>query len=169
MSTDDGRLTRRDPVAQIHTINSDNRCQDIVALLEKDRRQAVTTPRQQIAYRMEVESVLGQDENLYRLEWVRVVVRLLSPRADRGTCADARASVQIPGDEALTMQLLGKEDLTLGDAHDSEAKMHQSWLASFQLTSPSEGIGAQVKAPLLKRCVVVPPAPWPAVAAVLPI
>ncbi|TNY18897.1 hypothetical protein DMC30DRAFT_354754 [Rhodotorula diobovata] len=131
-------------IKHIHTINSDNRCQDIVALLEKDRRQAVTTPRQQIAYRMEVESVLGQDENLYRLEW-------------------------IPGDEALTMQLLGKEDLTLGDAHDSEAKMHQSWLASFQLTSPSEGIGAQVKAPLLKRCVVVPPAPWPAVAAVLPI
>ncbi|KPV76505.1 uncharacterized protein RHOBADRAFT_52502 [Rhodotorula graminis WP1] len=113
-------------IKHIHTINSDNRCQDIVALLEKDRRQLVTTPRQQIAYRMEVESVLNPDENLYRLEW-------------------------IPDDEALTIQLLGKEDLTLDDAHQSEAKLHQSWLASFQLTSPSEGIGAQVKAPLLKR------------------
>ncbi|BGP46609.1 hypothetical protein JCM10450v2_002456 [Rhodotorula kratochvilovae] len=113
-------------IKHIHTINSDNRCQDIVTLLEKDRRQAVTTPRQQIAYRMEVESVLGQDENLYRLEW-------------------------IPAEEALTIQLLGKEDLTLDDAHSSEAKMHQSWLASFQLTSPSEGIGALAKAPLLKR------------------
>ncbi|GAA5892975.1 hypothetical protein JCM8208_004141 [Rhodotorula glutinis] len=113
-------------IKHIHTINSDNRCQDIVALLEKDRRQVVTTPRQQIAYRMEVESVLNPEENLYRLEW-------------------------IPDDEALTIQLLGKEDLTLDDAHQSEAKLHQSWLASFQLTSPSEGIGAQVKAPLLKR------------------
>ncbi|GAA5824019.1 hypothetical protein JCM3770_004993, partial [Rhodotorula araucariae] len=113
-------------IKHIHTINSDNRCQDLVTLLEKDRRQAVTTPRQQIAYRMEVESVLGQDENLYRLEW-------------------------IPAEEALTIQLLGKEDLTLDDAHSSEAKMHQSWLASFQLASPSEGIGALVKAPLLKR------------------
>ncbi|GJN87300.1 hypothetical protein Rhopal_000248-T1 [Rhodotorula paludigena] len=113
-------------IKHIHTVNSDGRCQDVVALLEKDRARATTTPRQQIAYRMEVESVLGQDDNLYRMEW-------------------------FPDAQALTIQLLGKEDLTLDDAHASEAKLHQSWLASFMLTSPSEGIGAQVKAPLLKR------------------
>lgn len=63
-----------------------------------------------------------------------------------------RCRTQIPASQALTIQLLGKEDLTMDDAYESEAKMHQSWLASFALTSPSEGIGAQVKAPLLKRC-----------------
>lgn len=61
---------------QIHTINSDGRCQDIFTLLEKDRARDSTTPRQQIAYRMEVEQVLNQDENLYRLEWVRSRVGL---------------------------------------------------------------------------------------------
>lgn len=61
---------------QIHTINSDGRCQDIFTLLEKDRARDTTTPRQQIAYRMEVEQVLNQDENLYRLEWVRSRVGL---------------------------------------------------------------------------------------------
>lgn len=60
---------------------------------------------------------------------------------------------QIPNAQALTIQLLGKEDLTLDDAHGSEVKLHQSWLASYVLVSPSEGIGAPVKAPLLKRSV----------------
>lgn len=113
-------------IKHIHTINSDGRCQDIFTLLEKDRARDSTTPRQQIAYRMEVEQVLNQDENLYRLEW-------------------------IPSASAMTIQLLGKEDLTLDDAFGSEAKLHQSWLASYVLVSPSEGIGAPVKAPLLKR------------------
>lgn len=49
------------------------------------------------------------------------------------------------------MQLLGKEDLTLDDAYGSSAKMHSSWVASFALMSATEGVGAQVKAPLLKR------------------
>lgn len=46
---------------------------------------------------------------------------------------------------------MGKEDLTLDDAIESEGKMHSSWVASFALTAATEGIGAQVKAPLLKR------------------
>ncbi|GAA6061549.1 hypothetical protein JCM10212_001081, partial [Sporobolomyces blumeae] len=113
-------------IKHIHTINSDAKCQDIVTLLEKDRARPTTTPRQQIAYRMEVESILGSEENLYRIEW-------------------------IPDAQALTIQLLAKEDLTLDEAYKSDEKLYQSWLASYALTSPSEGIGARVKAPLLKR------------------
>lgn len=59
---------------------------------------------------------------------------------------------QIPESKALTIQLLGKEDLTLDDAYGSEEKMHASWVASYALTSTTEGVGAKVKAPLLKRC-----------------
>ncbi|KAK4705607.1 paired amphipathic helix protein Sin3a, partial [Phenoliferia sp. Uapishka_3] len=113
-------------IKHIHTINGDQKCQDLVTLLEKDRAREYTTPRQQIAYRMEAESTIGADESLYRLEWV-------------------------PDVQALTIQLLGKEDLTLDDAHGSNGKMHSSWVASFALTSATEGIGAHVKAPLLKR------------------
>ena len=58
---------------------------------------------------------------------------------------------QIPESMALTIQLLGKEDLTLDDAYGSEEKMHASWVSSYALTSSTEGVGAQVKAPLLKR------------------
>jgi paired amphipathic helix protein Sin3a len=56
---------------QIHNINSDQKCQDLVALLERDRAQEQTTIRQQIAYRMEAETVTGQDDSLFRIEWVR--------------------------------------------------------------------------------------------------
>ncbi|GAA5916036.1 uncharacterized protein JCM6883_001977 [Sporobolomyces salmoneus] len=113
-------------IKHIHTINSDAKCQDIVSLLEKDRARSVTTPRQQIAYRMAVESILSSDENLYRIEW-------------------------IPNAQVLSVQLLGKEDLTLDEANFSEERLYQSWIASYALTSPSEGIGARVQAPLLKR------------------
>ncbi|GAA6028090.1 hypothetical protein JCM8097_001866 [Rhodosporidiobolus ruineniae] len=116
-------------IKHIHTINVDNKCQDIATLLEQDRARSTTTPRQQIAYRMEAEGALGAEEPLYRIEW-------------------------IPTSSALTVQLLAKEDQTLDDdasfATDPK-RLHQAWLASFALTSPSEGIGAQVKAPLLRR------------------
>lgn len=59
------------PEEQIHTINGDAKCQDLVTLLEKDRAREYTTPRQQIAYRMEAEATIGPEESLYRLEWVR--------------------------------------------------------------------------------------------------
>lgn len=49
------------------------------------------------------------------------------------------------------MQLLGREDLTIDDCYGSKAKMHSSWVASFALMAATEGVGAQVKAPLLKR------------------
>lgn len=51
----------------------------------------------------------------------------------------------------MTVQLLGKEDLTLDDAYGSDEKMHASWVASYALTSATEGVGAHVRAPLLKR------------------
>ena len=51
----------------------------------------------------------------------------------------------------MTIQLLNKEDLTLDDSYASESKMLKSWIASYSLTSPTEGIGAHVDAPLLSR------------------
>lgn len=68
--------------------------------------------------------------------------------------AHYRNRYQIPDSQALTIQLLGKDDLTLDDAYGSEAKMHASWVASYALTAATEGVGAHVKAPLLKRYVL---------------
>lgn len=61
------------------------------------------------------------------------------------------SQLKIPEEKTLTMQLLGKDDLTLDDAYGSEQKMHSSWVASYALMSATEGVGARVDAPLLKR------------------
>jgi paired amphipathic helix protein Sin3a len=44
--------------------------QELCALLIRDRAHEKTTTRQQIAYRMQAETVVGQDENLYKVEFV---------------------------------------------------------------------------------------------------
>lgn len=46
------------------------RSQELLALLKRDRAAEKTTTRQQIAYRMQAEGVLGVDENLFKIEWV---------------------------------------------------------------------------------------------------
>ena len=44
--------------------------QELFALLQRDRLADKTTTRQQIAYRMQAEGVLGSEENLYKIEYV---------------------------------------------------------------------------------------------------
>lgn len=44
--------------------------QELFALLVRDRAADKTTTRQQIAYRMQAEGVLGPDENLFKIEHV---------------------------------------------------------------------------------------------------
>lgn len=58
---------------------------------------------------------------------------------------------QIPAHSALTIQLLGPDDMTLDDAFDG-ADSWEYYRASYVLTNPTEGIGAGVVAPLLRRC-----------------
>lgn len=102
---------------------------------------------------MEAESIVGAEENLYRIEWVRSSQGplLLLHLSYYFFLTPPSPPLQIPNAGALTVQFLHREDLTLDDAYGDEAKMHASWVASFALTSATEGIGAQVQAPLLKR------------------
>ncbi|CDZ97936.1 Histone deacetylase complex, SIN3 component [Phaffia rhodozyma] len=123
-------------VKQVQTVLGDGRSQELLSLLYNDRNLEVTTARQQISYRMSAENVLGQDENLFRVEWV-------------------------DGSKSLLIQLLGKDDLTLDDAITAEQKW-KAYLASFILTHPTEGLPARVKQPFLKRnmqTLASPPSP----------
>ena len=46
--------------------------QELFALLKRDRTSNETTTGQQIAYRMQAETVLGTGESLYKVEFVSV-------------------------------------------------------------------------------------------------
>ncbi len=62
-------MTKADCI-QTQTVLGDLKSQELFALLQRDRATETTTTRQQIAYRMQAEGVLGPDENLYKIEHV---------------------------------------------------------------------------------------------------
>ncbi|KLT42069.1 hypothetical protein CC85DRAFT_285843 [Cutaneotrichosporon oleaginosum] len=114
-------------VKQTQQIVGDNKSQELLKLLVADRRHERTTTRQQVAYRMKAESVLGPEEtreNMYRIEYV-------------------------PRTETVAVQLIKTEDLTV-DAKNAV----ESWnfyMSSYPLIYPTEGLPHRVEQPFLKR------------------
>lgn len=62
---------------QVQTILSDNRSQDIFDLLRKERDLASPSTQDLINARKNTERVLGPDENLFRMVWVRYIFYLV--------------------------------------------------------------------------------------------
>jgi paired amphipathic helix protein Sin3a len=114
-------------VKQAQQIVSDSKSQELLKLLVADRRHERTTTRQQVAYRMKAETVLGPEEsreNMYRIEYV-------------------------PRTETVAVQLIKSEDLTV-DAKNAI----ESWnfyMSSYPLIYPTEGLPHRVEQPFLKR------------------
>ncbi|KTW30764.1 hypothetical protein T552_00476 [Pneumocystis carinii B80] len=113
-------------IKHLHSIITDTKSAEIVFLFEKDRQLSKTTPRQQIIYRVQVESILGPEESLYRIEWNNQ-------------------------EKTLSIQLIGKDDLTLDQAVSAEEKWSY-YIDAFVMSSPTEGVASElVKATFLKR------------------
>ncbi|KAF5385000.1 hypothetical protein D9615_001214 [Tricholomella constricta] len=58
-------------VKQVQTILSDNRCQELWKLLQSAQSSEIITNQDVVRYRREAERHVGQDDHLYRLQWVR--------------------------------------------------------------------------------------------------
>ncbi|KEI38647.1 uncharacterized protein L969DRAFT_94848 [Mixia osmundae IAM 14324] len=112
-------------IKQVHAINSEPKCQELVALMQRDRRATQTTRRQQIAYRMEAQSIIGTEEDVYKFEWI----------SDPGV---------------LTVQLLDPVETTVDSAASAEAQF-EHYVDSFVLVNATEGVPRDVKLPFLKR------------------
>ncbi len=56
--------------AQVQTILSDNKCQELLALLESAQNSELISNQDIIRYRREAERHAGQDDHSYRVEWV---------------------------------------------------------------------------------------------------
>lgn len=57
-------------VVQVHSVLSDNKSQELWAMLREARRAEKVTIQDMIRYRREAERHVGADEHLYRIEWV---------------------------------------------------------------------------------------------------
>ncbi|KAK9448081.1 uncharacterized protein V1518DRAFT_419605 [Limtongia smithiae] len=109
-----------------HTIISDAKCSEIVLLYDRDRHLAKTTSRDQIIYRLQVEQILGTDENTFRLEWNEQATQ-------------------------LSIQLLSRDDLTLNDAANVEERW-KYYLTSYVMSASTEGVPTdRVRIPFLRR------------------
>jgi len=58
-------------VKQVQTIVGDNKCQELWTLLQSANDGAGMGDADIVRYRREAERHVGQDDHLYRLEWVR--------------------------------------------------------------------------------------------------
>ncbi|EPQ60306.1 hypothetical protein GLOTRDRAFT_67792 [Gloeophyllum trabeum ATCC 11539] len=84
-------------IKQVHTIVTDNKCQELWFLLQKARRLETPTTHDIIRYRREAERHVGSDDNLYRIEWDRLGktmrIQLVGPddaSVDEGTSPSER-------------------------------------------------------------------------------
>lgn len=116
-------------VKHLHNIISDVKSSDVLVLWENDRCNPLTSTKDQILYRMRVKSVLGPDENLFRVEW-----------NDKN--------------QAVMIQYLSNEDVTLKRARDEEEEWNY-YLTSYLMSGPTEGVPTdKVRLPFLQRNLV---------------
>lgn len=116
-------------VKHIHTIISDARSSDVLVMWEHDRTNPVTSTKAQILYRMRVKTVLGPDENMFRIEWNNK-------------------------ERTVMMQFLGSEDVTLKQRRTKEEEWNY-YLTSYLMAGPTEGVPSdKVHVPFLQRTLV---------------
>lgn len=113
-------------VKHIHTILTDAKSSDALVLFEQDREKPTSSAKDQILYRMKTKSVLGADENMFRIEW--------NNRAKQ-----------------LRLQFLGQDDLTLEQTRSEEEKWNY-YMTSYLMSSPTEGVPADnISLPFMSR------------------
>ncbi|WBW73779.1 Clr6 histone deacetylase complex subunit Pst1 [Schizosaccharomyces osmophilus] len=111
---------------QLHTITSNRRIAQVFMFFERDRVQRKTSPRQQIMYRVQTETVLGPDEDLCCIDWNSET-------------------------QQSAIRLMGREDLTMANPK-TDAEKWCYYIGSYIMSSPTEGIlPEQVRVPFLHR------------------
>ncbi|KDQ63138.1 hypothetical protein JAAARDRAFT_119201 [Jaapia argillacea MUCL 33604] len=134
-------------IKQVHTIISDNKCQELWFLLQKARSAESLTTHDILRYRREAEQHVGSDDNLYRVEWER-------------------------HSKTMRIQLVGADDPSV-DEDTSAVGRWREYVDSYVTNLPTEWMGAAIAAkpsgPLfLKRfaclCLVADDAPTKIVA-----
>ncbi|KAI6135502.1 hypothetical protein EV401DRAFT_2085142 [Pisolithus croceorrhizus] len=106
-------------VKQVQSVVSDNKCQELWALLRDVRRVDVLTNQDMIRYRRESEKHVGSDEHLYRVEW------------------DAQL-------KKMYIQLLDADDPSVGGEQTATGRW-QEYVDSYVLWQPTEWVPSQKK------------------------
>lgn len=101
-------------VKYIHTMVTDSKTSEMIVLFEQDRTSPSTTARKQILYRMQVRSLMSNDENMFKI-----------------TFHESTNSVNI--------QFVGLDDLTIND-HANAEEQYNYYVTSYVMSHPTEGV-----------------------------
>lgn len=135
-------------IKSAQVIMTDNKSQELQNALEQEKGQDY---KDHMSRRMKAESIIGKDEQLYRIEW------LPSPAAGTNKAGSFSSSASAHLDGALFMQLLSRDDLTLDKEFESGSAL-EKWLyyiSSYTLWTPTEGLTREAKGPFLDRSLKV--------------
>ncbi|KAG6919038.1 hypothetical protein DXG01_009748 [Tephrocybe rancida] len=115
-------------VKQVQTVLSDNRCQELWKLCKSTQNAEIHTTQDVIRYRREAERHVGQDDHLYRLQW-------------------------IPELKCVRVYLVGPEDPSM-ECDGTAVSRWRGYIDSYVMNHPTEwGVKSQQGSPVfLRRC-----------------
>jgi len=114
-------------IKQVQTIVADSKSQELFSLLRHERASTAFSNQQLISYRREAESIIGAEENVYRICWL------------------------MPSN-IMQIQLLGKDDISTDDA-TTLTERWRHYIESYTLPHQTEGLPFEIKAPFLQRSI----------------
>lgn len=103
-------------VKHMHTMITDSKTSEMVVLFEQDRKSPASTAKDQILYRMQVRSLMSNEENMFKIV------------------------VKEPGN-AVTIEFVALDDLTIND-HENAEESYNYYVTSYVMSHPTEGVPA---------------------------
>lgn len=103
-------------VKHMHTMITDSKTSDMVVLFEQDRNTPASTAKDQILYRMQVRSLMSNEENMFK-----IVVK--------------------EPENSVMIEFVALDDLTIND-HENAEESYNYYVTSYVMSHPTEGVPA---------------------------
>lgn len=103
-------------IKHMYSIVSDSKTSEMMVLFESDRSKTLSSAKDQILYRMQVRSLMGPEENMFKIAFKE-------------------------SDSSVNIQFVSLDDLTINDYQKSEEK-YNYYVTSYVMYHPTEGVPA---------------------------
>ncbi|KAG6845379.1 hypothetical protein H0H87_010488, partial [Tephrocybe sp. NHM501043] len=124
-------------VKQVQTVLSDNRCQEIWKLCKSTQNAEIHTTQDVIRYRREAERHVGQDDHLYRLQWVRSKISTDVFNLSSCLVLGHRVLLQVRELKCVRVYLMGAEDPSI-DSDGTAVSRWRGYMNSYVMNHPTE-------------------------------
>lgn len=103
-------------VKHMHTMITDSKTSEMMVLFEADRKNPTSTAKEQILYRMQVRSLMNNDENMFKIGLNETT-------------------------STVNIQFVSLDDLTIND-HETNEEKYNYYVTSYVMSHPTEGVPA---------------------------